>query len=136
MNRSIAIGLLVLPIVGCGHTASHVGAPEGAAAGTETRTRAGVDALDDVVHVTARRFEYAPARIVLKRGHPVDLELVSLDCRHGFSAPDLGVRADITPGQPTRLHVVPKDAGTFGFHCDVFCGDGHEDMSGEIVVVE
>jgi cytochrome c oxidase subunit 2 len=89
-----------------------------------------------VVRVTAHRFEYEPARIVLKRGVPVELELVSLDCRHGFSAPDLGLRSDITPEKPTRLRLVPERVGTFPFHCDVFCGDGHEDMSGEIVVEE
>jgi hypothetical protein len=30
--------------------------------------------------------------------------------------------------------VRPERAGTFAFHCDVFCGDGHEEMSGRIVV--
>jgi cytochrome c oxidase subunit 2 len=25
-------------------------------------------------------------------------------------------------------------SGTFPFHCDVFCGEGHEEMTGEIVV--
>jgi cytochrome c oxidase subunit 2 len=89
-----------------------------------------------VVRVTAHRFEYEPARVVLKRGERVELEFVSLDCRHGFSAPDLGLRSDITPGKPTRLAFVPERAGTFPFHCDVFCGEGHEDMSGEIVVEE
>ena len=86
------------------------------------------------VRVTAHRFEYEPARVVLKRGQPVELELVSLDCRHGFSAPELGLRSDITPGKPVRLRFVPERAGTFPFHCDVFCGEGHEDMSGEILV--
>jgi len=87
-----------------------------------------------LVHVTARRFEYEPARIVLKRSQPVVLELVSLDCHHGFDAPELGLRADILPGAPARLCFVPERAGTFAFHCDVFCGEGHEDMTGEIVV--
>jgi cytochrome c oxidase subunit 2 len=87
-----------------------------------------------LVHVTARRFQYEPARIVLKLGQPVVLELVSLDCHHGFAAPELGLRADIVPGAAVRLPFLPEHPGTFGFHCDVFCGEGHEDMSGEIVV--
>ncbi len=86
------------------------------------------------MRLTAKRFEYEPARIVLKRGQPVDVELVSLDCRHGFNAPGLGLRSDIVPGAPGHLRFVPQSVGTFAFHCDVFCGDGHEDMSGEIVV--
>jgi cytochrome c oxidase subunit 2 len=87
-----------------------------------------------LVRVTAKRFEYEPARIVLKLGQPVVLELVSLDCHHGFSAPELHLRADIVPGTPARLPFLPEHLGTFAFHCDVFCGEGHEDMSGEIVV--
>jgi cytochrome c oxidase subunit II len=87
-----------------------------------------------LVRVTAKRYQYEPARIVLKLGQPVVLELVSLDCHHGFAAPELGLRADILPGAAVRLPFLPGHAGTFGFHCDVFCGEGHEDMSGEIVV--
>jgi cytochrome c oxidase subunit 2 len=87
-----------------------------------------------VVRITAKRFEYSPAEVHLKRGVPVVLELVSLDRTHGFDAPDLGLRSDIKPGEPTRLRFVPEKTGRFGFHCDVFCGSGHEDMTGEIVV--
>lgn len=89
---------------------------------------------ETVVRITAKRFEYSPAEVHLKRGVPVVLELVSLDRTHGFDAPDLGLRSDIKPGEPTRLRFVPDKAGRFGFHCDVFCGSGHEDMAGEIVV--
>ncbi len=91
-------------------------------------------ASEPVVRITAKRFEYSPARIVLKKGQPVVLEFVSLDRTHGFDAPDLGLRADIPPDKPTRVRFVPEKAGHFPFHCDVFCGSGHEDMAGEIVV--
>jgi len=89
-----------------------------------------------VVRVTAKRYEYSPATLELKKGEPVVLELVSLDRAHGFEAPALGLRADVEPGASTRLPFVPDKVGTFEFHCDVFCGSGHEDMSGEIVVHE
>jgi cytochrome c oxidase subunit 2 len=32
--------------------------------------------------------------------------------------------------------VQPDTAGKFFFACDVFCGSGHEEMEGEIVVTE
>jgi heme/copper-type cytochrome/quinol oxidase subunit 2 len=32
------------------------------------------------------------------------------------------------------LSFTPDKAGTFTFLCDVFCGDGHEGMSGRLVV--
>jgi cytochrome c oxidase subunit 2 len=48
--------------------------------------------------------------------------------------PELKVRSDIVPGKVMRLALTPDRAGTFTFLCDVFCGDGHETMSGKIVV--
>lgn len=87
-----------------------------------------------LIHITARRFSYTPARLVLKKDVPVILELVSADRLHGFSIPALGVRADILPGETVRLRVVPKRVGRFGFHCDNYCGSGHEGMMGMIVV--
>lgn len=89
---------------------------------------------EQVVRIRAKRFEYLPAEIHVKRAVPVVLELTSEDRVHGFAAPDFGLRTDITPGVTTRLRFVPDHNGRFGFHCDVFCGEGHEDMTGEIIV--
>ena len=79
---------------------------------------------------------YTPGEIRLKKGVPVVLEITTQDVVMGFNAPDLGARADIIPGQVARVRLVPNKAGTFEFHCDIFCGTGHEDMSGTIVVTE
>ena len=89
-----------------------------------------------VIHITAKKFEYSPSQITLKKGVPVVLELTSLDRHHGFKLDDFGIRADVKPGETTRVSIVPQRTGHFSFECDVFCGDGHEDMGGEIVVVE
>jgi cytochrome c oxidase subunit 2 len=91
-------------------------------------------ASEPVVHIEAKRFAYAPDSIELKVGEPVILELVALDRTHGFSIPDFGIRTDIPVGQPVRIRIVPQKAGTFVFHCDVFCGSGHEEMAGTLVV--
>ena len=90
--------------------------------------------VEQVVHVTAQKFEFTPDVIRLKLHVPVVLELTSLDRRHGFQAPDFHVDEEIAPGTPTRVHLVPDKEGTFSFHCSVFCGSGHEDMAGQIVV--
>jgi cytochrome c oxidase subunit 2 len=89
---------------------------------------------DRVVRVTAKRFAFSPSTIRLKPGESVILELTSLDRRHGFAIPDLGIDATIDPGAPTRVTVTATKKGKCEFHCDVFCGEGHEDMTGEIVV--
>ena len=84
----------------------------------------------------AKRFEYTPSEITLKKGVPVILELTALDRDHGFKVPEFGIRADLKPGEVARVRIVPDHTGRFEFRCDVFCGDGHEDMAGEIVVVD
>jgi cytochrome c oxidase subunit 2 len=89
---------------------------------------------EKIIKVTAKKFEFSPERIVLKKGEPVTLELTSLDRKHGFAVPELGIHSEIKPGETARVRIVPDKAGTFAFHCDVFCGDGHEGMSGVIVV--
>jgi cytochrome c oxidase subunit 2 len=33
-----------------------------------------------------------------------------------------------------RVRLLPEKAGSFDFSCNVFCGDGHEDMGGKIHV--
>lgn len=98
---------------------------------------AGAVAVEEiVVRLEAKKFEYTPHEIVLKRGVPVILELTALDRVHGFNLPDFGLRADVVPGQVTRLRLTPDKTGSFVFSCDVFCGDGHDEMSGVLTVKE
>jgi len=93
------------------------------------------DQPDQVIKITAKKFEYSPNEVRIKKGVPVVLEFTSLDRVHGFTIPDLGgVRATIEPGKATRVTIVAPKAGTYEFHCDLFCGDGHEGMTGKIIV--
>jgi len=92
------------------------------------------DPYERVVHVVARKFSYSPGVIEVQLGVPVVIELTSADRDHGFSVPELGIRIDVEPGKTARVRVVPQKVGTFDFHCDVFCGSGHEEMAGRIVV--
>lgn len=64
------------------------------------------------------------------------LEITALDRLHGFNCPDLGLRADLTQGTPATIRFTPQKTGRFPFHCDIFCGDGHEEMAGAIIVTE
>ena len=91
-------------------------------------------AQERVIRVTAKKFEFTPNDIELKKGEPVVLEFTSADVLMGFSLPDFKVRTDIPPGSVTRLRFTPDRVGSFEFVCDNFCGDFHEDMSGKIRV--
>jgi cytochrome c oxidase subunit II len=91
---------------------------------------------EQIIRISASTFEFNPSEITVKKGVPVTLELVSQDRHHGFKLAEFHLRADIKAGVVEKLRFIPDQVGTFTFFCDVFCGDGHEDMSGTLKVVE
>jgi plastocyanin len=86
------------------------------------------------VPITAAKFRFDPSEIALALGEQVVFELSSRDRTHGFAIPDFGISAGIKPGEITRVPFTASRAGTFAFRCDVFCGGGHEDMTGRLVI--
>jgi cytochrome c oxidase subunit II len=129
MRRNIAAalsGIILAALIG----SAFVG--NGAAAGV-----VGVGSTEEqVISVKAKKFEFTPSTITVKKGVPVVLELTSEDRVHGFNLPDFKVRAEVKPDGTSRVRFTPDKAGSFTFICDVYCGDGHEDMSGTLVVSE
>jgi cytochrome c oxidase subunit 2 len=89
-----------------------------------------------VIRISASTFEFTPAEITVKKGIPVILELTSRDRHHEFKLAAFNLRVDIEPGVTEKLKFIPNTPGTFPFFCDVFCGTGHEEMSGILKVVE
>ena len=91
---------------------------------------------EKIIRVDAKRFDYTPSQLTLKKGEAVILELTSSDVLMGFNLPDFNLRADVIPDKVTRVRFVPDKAGSFTFLCDVFCGSKHEEMNGRLTVIE
>lgn len=91
---------------------------------------------EKVIRIDAKRFDYTPGELTLKKGEPVILELTSRDVLMGFNLPDFDLRADMVPDKVTRVRFVPDKTGSFTFLCDIFCGTKHEEMNGRLTVVE
>ena len=87
-----------------------------------------------VIKVIARKFEFVPREIRVKQGETVVLQFTAPEVPMGFSLPDFAQRIDIMPGKIATLRLTPDKAGSFDFLCDVFCGSGHEDMNGMLIV--
>ena len=98
--------------------------------------RANAVPAERVIRITAKKFEFSPDSITLKKGEPVVFEISSEDRKHGFSLHAFGVRSDVLPGKVSSIRFTPDKTGKFTFSCDVFCGEGHEDMTGTLVVTE
>lgn len=101
-----------------------------------THLHASAAPTERVLQITAKKFEYTPNHIVIKKGERAVLEMTALDRVHGFHVPGLGLHGVIIPSKTLRV-VIPTDkTGSYPFLCDIFCGEGHEDMSGVIIIEE
>ena len=98
--------------------------------------RAGAQTAPRIVEITAKKYEFSPAEITLKRGEPVVLRLSSLDRVHGFMQKDLEIDAEINPAHPTEISLTPTTSGRFLTICDDYCGFGHANMKMVIVVAD
>ena len=89
-----------------------------------------------VIEITAKKFEFTPSEITLKKGEPVVLRLTSSDRVHGFMSKPLKIDTDIADGKTTDVAVTPDTAGEFTVICDHYCGTGHGNMKMKVTVVE
>jgi cytochrome c oxidase subunit 2 len=81
------------------------------------------------IEVTAKRFEYSPGEITLKKGEPVVLVLRSTDVAHGVKFDELHLKTEIGKDSSSELAFTPEQTGTFVGHCSHFCGSGHGSMT-------
>lgn len=88
------------------------------------------------IEVTAKKFDFTPGEITLKKGEAVVLVLKSADVPHGVRFKELGVAVKVGKGQTSEATFTPLKTGTFVGHCSVFCGSGHGSMKLTLHVVE
>jgi cytochrome c oxidase subunit 2 len=86
------------------------------------------------IKITARRFEFDPHTITVQKGRPLRLIITSADVEHGFTIKEFNVNVKIEANQTRVIEFTPDHTGHFRFNCSVYCGDGHQDMNGELVV--
>jgi cytochrome c oxidase subunit 2 len=87
-----------------------------------------------VVEISAKKFEFSPATITLKKDEPVTIRLVATDRAHGLLVKQLGLDLDAAPEKPAEVTITPDEVGTFGAICDHYCGSGHGNMKMTFVV--
>ena len=84
--------------------------------------------------VSARKYEFSPATITVKRGDRVRLVLTATDREHGFKLDEFHIERKLPKGEAVTLEFTVDQSGTFPFHCSHFCGMGHARMTGQLVV--
>ncbi|MGI5819191.1 MAG: cupredoxin domain-containing protein [Armatimonadota bacterium] len=89
-----------------------------------------------VVRVEAKRYEFVPATIVVEQGRPVRLHITATDVMHGFDVEGMEVDVRLPPNETQTVEFTPAEAGEYHVHCSVYCGPGHGEMHGALIVRE
>ena len=124
------------------------------ALGTAPQEQAtGSDQPVTVIEMSAKKYEFTPNEIHVKKGTRVRLIVRSLDEPHGIklklhpanskdkTAPGLRFadpanNGKVEKGKDQVLEFVAWQAGTYEFECAKFCGLGHRRMKGKLIVDE
>ncbi len=100
---------------------------------TETAQQASQGATKEF-DIVAKKWEFSPSTITVSEGDTVILKIESVDVEHGFAIPTFGVSESLSPGKEVTVQFVADQKGTYSFFCNVYCGSGHSDMSGTLIV--
>ena len=91
-----------------------------------------------VFDVVAKRFAFEPATIEVTEGDTVRLVVRSADGPHGVEIKAFKVKKAVPrakPGDsPVTIEFVASAPGEFPILCSEYCGNGHKDMTGALVV--
>ncbi len=85
-------------------------------------------------NVEAFRYGYSPDTITVNKGDTVVIHATSRDVPHGFAIKEYGINARLEKGKTTDIKFVADKPGEFVIYCTVYCGPGHRNMKGKLIV--
>ena len=106
------------------------------AATTLLAHRVSAHETDQRITIVAKRFEFTPGDITVKKGVPVVISLTSQDVDHGLKIKEFNFSMTAKKGETKEATLTPTQAGTFVGACSVFCGSGHGHMKLTLHVTE
>jgi len=104
-----------------------------------------------VIDMTAKKYDFPPSPVHVKKGQIVQLKITSTDHDHGVKIPLVPDGADpkgapgliftspqecwkIKKQETVTIEFVAQTPGTYTFKCCVDCGMGHHHMKGQIII--
>ncbi len=88
-------------------------------------------AANNEITVVGSNFEFDQDEYVVQSGEEVTLTFVNEEGNHGISIDEFNVNIQ-GDGEAT---FVPEEPGEYKIYCNIFCGEGHEDMVATLVVL-
>jgi cytochrome c oxidase subunit II len=86
------------------------------------------------IRMTAKKYDFTPDTITVKKGDQVRLVITALDHDHGFKIEAFHINRKLPKGEPVFVEFTADQSGIFPFECSQFCGLGHKKMRGKLVV--
>jgi cytochrome c oxidase subunit 2 len=86
-------------------------------------------------YVVAQQFIFRPNPIRVPADSSVTFYITSPDVIHGFEVVGTNVNTMVIPGQVATITVEFDEPAEYGLLCNEYCGSGHHDMAGKLVVV-
>ena len=87
-------------------------------------------------YVIARAFSFSPGEMHFKVGDEVTFFVTSPDVQHGFYVHGTDINVQVIPGEVGKVKTKFKRPGEYLIICNEYCGIGHQNMLGKIVVEE
>ena len=93
-----------------------------------------------VIEVESYQWGWTPETITVKQGEKIRLVITStaeMDQDfpfHGFVLEGYDISQTLPVGEPTVVEFVANKTGNFPFFCSIYCGTGHEEMTGTLKV--
>ncbi len=97
------------------------------------QSQASADKIKEI-NIIASQWKFEPAEIIVNRGDKVRLNLTSVDVPHGLVIKEYGLSQFIKPGETATVEFTADQPGEFAFFCNVFCGGGHREQKGKLIV--
>ena len=86
------------------------------------------------VHIRAQTWQWNPNQIRVPAGSTVTFFLASQDVQHGFKVQNTNINIMVLPGQVSKVTYTFEEPGEYYFVCHEYCGVGHQEMYGIIIV--
>ena len=88
-----------------------------------------------VIEITARRFAFEPSQVEATVGERLQLVIRSADGVHGVEIKKLKIKKEVPRGgEPVTIDFTATAEGSFPILCSEYCGNGHGDMKGMLIV--
>jgi len=85
-------------------------------------------------NVSVYNWGFNPKVIEVKEGDLVKLKLNVVSGNHGISIIDFDVSEYLSEGSTVDVEFIASKRGNYEFFCNVYCGSGHGNMIGTLIV--